>query len=246
MHVLAVGLPVVEPQTDVTSGTPELRMDLLPLADARVVEELLATLASEAARRAGCPLGADVFPQLQPGHEVRALDLEALVLFRGELFLTGGTFPRIAHRETGGDDEYLVQTVVVGTGQHHPTDARIDRQTVEATTQLRQPAVLVGRTQLVQERETVTHRAGVGRVDEREPVDVAETGGLHPEDDRGEVGALDLRLGELGPVEVVVLVVEPDGDAGTESAASAGPLVRRGLRDRLDGQPLHLGPSVEP
>ena len=64
--------------------------------------------------------------------------------------------------------------------------------------------------------------------------------------DRGEVGPLDLGLGELRAVEESGLVVEPDRDAGTEAAASAGSLVGRGLGDVLDREPLDLGPAVEP
>ncbi len=57
----------------------------------------------------------------------------------------------------------------------------------------------------------------------------------------GEVGAQDLRVGELGPCLEVLLGVQPDRDARRDPAAAAGPLVGGGLADRLDRQPLHLG-----
>ena len=48
-------------------------------------------------------------------------------------------------------------------------------------------------------------------------------------------------LGELRAGLEVLLGVQPDRDAGRDPAAAAGPLVGRGLADRLDRQPLHLG-----
>ena len=71
-------------------------------------------------------------------------------------------------------------------------------------------------------------------------LDVAEAERGHLQDDRGEVGAQDLRVGELraGPGS------PPRSTAGSrcrrDAAAPAGALVGRGLRDRLDRQPLHL------
>ena len=62
------------------------------------------------------------------------------------------------------------------------------------------------------------------------------------EDHRGQVGAQDLRLGELGPAGEVVLAVQADADAVGGTPAAALALVGRGLRDGLDGQALYLGP----
>ena len=61
---------------------------------------------------------------------------------------------------------------------------------------------------------------------------------MHLQDHRGEIGALDLRLGERGPREEVLFRIQADRDARPDAAAAAGALVRRGLRDLLDGQPL--------
>ena len=70
---------------------------------------------------------------------------------------------------------------------------------------------------------------------------VAEPERGHLQDHRGQVGAQDLGLGELRASLEVLLGVEPDRDAGGDPAAAAGALVGRGLADRLDRQPLHLG-----
>ena len=95
--------------------------------------------------------------------------------------------------------------------------------------------------QLLQEAHAVGDLARVGWVDEGEAGDVAEAEARHLEDDRGEVGAQDLRVGELWAAVVVVLGVEPDRDAVGDAAAAARALVGAGLAHRLDREALHLG-----
>ena len=68
----------------------------------------------------------------------------------------------------------------------------------------------------------------------------------HLQDDRRQVGAQDLRLGELRAGVEVLLRVQPDAGARRDAPAPAGSLGGGGLRDRLDGKPLHLGAAVVP
>ena len=98
------------------------------------------------------------------------------------------------------------------------------------------------RPELGQQPQPVGHLGAVGRLDEREVGDRPEPGRGHLQDHRGQVGPQDLRLGELRPAEQVLLAVQPDAHARGDPAAAPGPLVGGGLRDRLDRQPLHLGP----
>ena len=79
--------------------------------------------------------------------------------------------------------------------------------------------------ELLEQGDAVGDAAGVGRLDEREALDVAEAERGHLQDDRGQVGAQDLGLGELGPGGEVVLGVEADADAGRDAPAAPGPLV---------------------
>ena len=58
----------------------------------------------------------------------------------------------------------------------------------------------VERAELVQQVDAVLDAAAVGRVDEREGLDVAEPERAHLQDDAREVGAQDLGVGELGPL----------------------------------------------
>ena len=85
-----------------------------------------------------------------------------------------------------------------------------------------------------------------GGVDERERGDVAEADRRHLQDDRGEVGAQDLGLGELRPcVEVSSAYSRMQMPSAVRPAAALA-LVRRGLRDRLDRQALDLGAVAVP
>ena len=81
------------------------------------------------------------------------------------------------------------------------------------------------RAELLQQLHAVGDVALVGRLDEREPPDVAEPQRRHLQDDRGEVGAQDLGVGEHRPRLVVLLGVETDRDAGLDAAAPARALV---------------------
>jgi len=99
----------------------------------------------------------------------------------------------------------------------------------------------MGRRSRPQEPDPVGDLPGVGRVDEGEPGHVAEPEARHLEDDRREVGAQDLGVGELGPPLEVLLGVQADADAVGEPTAAAGPLGGARLADGLDREALHLG-----
>ena len=98
------------------------------------------------------------------------------------------------------------------------------------------------RAELLEQEVSVADRSPVGWLEEREIGDVAEADVRHLEDDRRQVRAQDLRLGELGPISELVLLVQADADAGSDAAASTCPLIGRRLRDRFDRQTLDLEP----
>src|SRR5262249_60244149 len=79
------------------------------------------------------------------------------------------------------------------------------------------------------------------RIHEREVRALAEVERRRLQDDRGEAGAQDLRVGELRPRAEVLLAVQPDADAVGGPPAPALALVRRGPGDRLDAPPRPLG-----
>ena len=75
-------------------------------------------------------------------------------------------------------------------------------------------------TELLEQLDAGGDVAAVGRVDEREPGDLAEPEAGHLEDDRGQVGPQDLGVGELRPTLEVLLRVQPDRDAGLDAGRS--------------------------
>ena len=81
----------------------------------------------------------------------------------------------------------------------------------------------------------------VRRVHKGEGGDVAQFEDEHLQDDGGEVGAQNFRLGVGGALRVVFFAVKADADAGGDAAASTGALVGGGLRDGLNRQALGFG-----
>ena len=93
----------------------------------------------------------------------------------------------------------------------------------------------------MQEQQPVANGLLVRRLDEGEIVDVAQAQGDHLQHHGGQIGAQDLRVGELGAGFEVVLRVQADGHAVGDTAGAAGALVCGGLGDLLNGQALDLG-----
>ena len=153
----------------------------------------------------------------------------------------GGPFAGIGHAQEARDDQHVGHATERIRFEQHPPDSRVERQSRQPPADLRQPAVGVERPQLAQQPQAVVDVAPVGRVDEREPLHVAQAEREHAQQHRREVGAPDLGLGMRGPGLEVRLFVQPDARSGADPPASSGPLVGRCLRNRLHRQPLHAG-----
>ena len=133
--------------------------------------------------------------------------------------------------------------------QDHPAEPRVHRQPGELPPQggeLGGAAPGCQGAEFFEQPYAIGDVAGLRRVHEREVRDLAQVERGRLQDDRGQVGAQDLRVGELGACGEVLLGVQPDADAVRGAATPALALVGRGTRDRLDGQSLHLGPLAVP
>ena len=231
----------VAPDAEVAGDRAELAVQVLPFAHPQVVEELGP---AQLAELVGGQLGlafVQVAPEVEPGQEVGALVGEAAVELVGPLLLVGRALARVLDGQGGHDHQHLAGAAEPARLQQHPGQPRVGRDLGQLAAHLGQAAAVKG-AQLAEEIQAVLDAAPVGRVDEREPGDVAQPQRGHLEDHRGQVGAQDLRLGELGPAGEVVLGVQPDADAVGGAPAAALALVGRRLRDGLDRQALHLGP----
>ena len=227
-------------------GAAQLAVQVLPLADAQVVQELPLHRPPELVARERLLLLAQVAPEVEQSQEVGVLVGEAGVQLVGGLLVLGGTLPRVLDGEPRGDHQHLVEHPAPVGLHHHPRHARVERQRGQRAAGVGQLPVLVEGVQLLEQRQTVGDGAAVRRVDEREVLDRPEVQRGHLQQHRGEVGAQDLRIGELRPALEVGLGVEPDRDARPEPPAPPRPLAGRGLADRLDGQPLHLRAMAVP
>ena len=204
--------------------------------------------AERGARQLALPF-VQVVPQGEEGEEVRPRLGEARVHRVRGLAGVRGPFPRILDGQRRRDDQDLVDASLVPGLEDHPAEARVHRQPGQLPADAGQPARALARrdrAQLLQQPDAVRDVAGLGRVHEREVLDLAEVERCRLQDDRGEAGAQDLRVGELRSRAEVVLAVQPDTDAVGRPPAPALALIRRGLGDRLDGQPLHLGSVAVP
>ena len=234
----------------VPADLSQLALQVLPLADPHVVQELPLALAAEGAGGQLRAPVAQVSPEVQVREEVRGGVREAGVLRVRGLTVIGGPLADVLDRQAGDDDEYLREHPELPGRDQHARHARIDGQIRELTADCGQPLVslvrVLERPQLLQQRRAVADGPLVGRLHEREGGDLAQLQRGHREDDRGQVGPQDLGVGVHGPRVEVVLRIQPDRDAVGRAAAAPGALLRRGLRDRFDGEALHLGPHRVP
>ena len=174
---------------------------------------------------------------------------EPRVRLVGLLLLVGGSLPDVLDGQRGHDDQHLLQRPLPLGLDEHPGQAGVDRQPDDGPTVGGDPlarqvrgGVGVDGLQLGEQAHAVGDLAGVRRLEEGELLDLAQPQAGHLQDDAGQVGAQDLGIGELRAALEVLLGVEPDRDAVREPPAASGPLVGRGLADRLDREPLDLEP----
>ncbi|OCI30472.1 hypothetical protein OERS_28740 [Oerskovia enterophila] len=242
----------------------QLRDDVLPLAHAQEVDVLGLAQAPERRRRELALLLAHVLPQVEVGEEVGAGVREAGVELVGLGAELGGSFARVLDGHHGRDDRDVARHAAARALPDHAGQARVHGELGEDAADLGEArdgaaglCVLVGAAatgglrrglegaELGQELHAVADRARVRGLDEREARDVVGRGDDahrdHLQQDRRERGAQDLRLGELGAGEEVLLGVQADRDAVRDTARAPRALVGAGLRDGLDRQALHLG-----
>ena len=160
--------------------------------------------------------------------------------FVGGLAIGNRAFARILNRQRSSDDDDLAHAAVPVGLEHHPTKTRVKRQPSEAAAERGQPAlvsglILIDGPKFFEKRNAVANRSAVGRIKKVELAHIAKTERCHLQDDRCEVGAQYLGLGELGALIEVVLGVQPQAHPRRHSSAPARTLVGRSLRDRLDG-----------
>jgi len=220
----------------------QLAEGVVPFAQAQIVDVVLLAPAPELVAGERFPGRLDAVPEVEQRHEVGVGVLPAAVGLVGGLALLCRAVAGVLDGEARHHDQHLAQAALLGPGQHHARQARVDGQPGQLATDGGEPPALVHRAQLEEQPEAVGDEARIRRIDEGEGLDVTELQRQHGEDHRGQVGAADLGVGERRPGEEVLLVVEADADPLGHAAAAAHALVGAGLADRLHRQALDLGP----
>ena len=246
MHRFFVSGTLVELHAiEVFQGPLQLPMQVLPFAHAEVGEEVLA------AEFPPCALGSQRFPLImhpvpktQQRQEIRLRVHETAVGLVGRLALVERAFARVLDAQASSDDEELSTRVLGLCLEEHSTQRGIDGKPGQIATQRRQFALFIQGTQFLQERVTTTDGHRGRRIQERESLDVAQARGLHPQDDLGQVGPLDLRLRERRTRFKILLGIQSDTNTRLNTARAPLPLVGTALRHRLDRQPTGAGARV--
>ena len=176
------------------------------------------------------------FPDGQQRQEVRVGMREPFVRVVGLFLLIHRPFARVLDAQRRRNDEHFPQRLFVPRLQDHPPHRRIHRQAGQFTADLGQPAGLINRPELVQQRVAGPDAFRRRRVQEGKLLDVAQPERLHAQNDVRQVAALDLRLGEARAGVEVLLRKKPDAHAVTHATATALALISAALRDRLDWQ----------
>src|SRR5450830_449951 len=219
----------------------QLRMDVAPLAQAQLRQEAGAAMVLQLAIRFF--VGDGLFkpgPDLEVTLELGLVIGEFLVRLVGSVLRFHRAIARILHRQRRGDDQQFGETGIVAPGQDHATDARIERQLGELLAQRRQLVELIDRAELLQQLVTVGDRAAQRRLDEGEGLDIGQVQRLHAQDDRGQRRAQDFRLGEFRPLQIILLFIQADTHARSDTTATTGALVGGRLRNRFNLQLLDL------
>ena len=153
---------------------------------------------------------------------------------------------RVGHTQKAHDDQQVGDASECVRFKQHAPGPRVEGEPREPASELREIPISVDGAQLAQQPQAVVDVAPVGGIDEREPLHLVHPQRQHAQQDRGQVGAPDLRLREGRPGLEVGCVIEPDAHPGAGPPAPSGALVGRGPRDGLHRQPLHSGAVCVP
>ena len=161
----------------------------------------------------------------------------------GGLALLGRPLARVLHRQRRGDDQHLAQAAGPVGLDEHAAQPRVDRQRGERAAdggQLSGPGSSAP-SSCSSARPSPTARGSGCSTNGNSARSPRSSEIICRMTDARLVRRISGSVNSGTGVEVV-LGVEPDADAVGDAAAAPGALVRAGLADLLDRQPLHLEP----
>ena len=180
-------------------------------------------------------------PDIQQGQEIRFLVIERRVGLIGSLLFVLGALSRVLNAQAGNDHQRFCQTALFRGGHQHARQPWVQRQACHGAAKVCQTALVINGSKLFEQFVAIVDQATVRWLQEREMADIPKPPGGHLQNNRGQVGAQDLRVGVLGPVDEIGFVVKPETNPRSNPATAPGTLVGAGLGHRLNGQALDFG-----
>ena len=224
----------------------QLGVDILPFAHAQIVEIIGTTQATEGVGRKRLLLLAKIIPQIYKREEVGFFVVEATMFFVRCLLFVHRTFARILNGERGRDNHRLTHAAMFLRFQHHTRQTWVDRQLRELATERRQ---FIGaglfirgdRAQFFEQTHAILDIAFIRCFDKRERSDIAQPQRGHLQNNRGQVGTQNLRIGKLRARKEIVFGIETNTDPFGHTPTAAFTLIGRRLRNGFNRQTLHFG-----
>jgi hypothetical protein len=141
------------------------------------------------------------------------------------------SFSRINDRQRGGDDRHFLQCAEFVGGDEHATEPGVKGKPGNLTTRIREPVrrsptSRFHRSEFFEQRNPITDLSGVREVDEWKRLNITKPHGRHLQNDRRQIGALNLGFGKPRSTFEVGLVVQPDADPRGDAATAPGALIR--------------------
>ncbi len=128
MDVVGMRLLGRRADLELPGDAAKLAEEVHPFANPQVVEVLLATHAPELIAGQFPLLGTEMIPERNDRQQVGAVDLEAIVELVGLLGLVAWSLTRVLDRQRRRDHEHLAHAAETIGFEHHPAEARVDRQ----------------------------------------------------------------------------------------------------------------------
>ncbi len=133
------------------------------------------------------------------------------------LLLVHWPLTRVLNRERGSDNHRLTHAAMFLRFQHHSRQTRIDWQLRELATERRQfigAGLFISgdRAQLFEQTHAILDIAFIRRFYKRERSDIAQPQRGHLQNNRGQVGTQNLRIGKLRAREEIVFGIKTNAD----------------------------------
>ena len=159
----------------------------------------------------------------------------------GSLLFVLGALPRVLDAQAGNDHQRFRQAALFRRSHQHARQPWVQRQARHGAAKVCHAPLVIHGTELFEQFVAIVDQATVGWFQKRKVTDIPQPRGGHLQNNRGQVGAQDLRVGVLGPIDEIGFVVKPETDARRHPATAPGTLVGTGLGHRLNRQALNFG-----